>query len=427
MIGSVGQPMVVGGWAKQQITNGVSGKFAYLGQYFDKAYKVNTNGAVTTNTTGILSPYGEFLPIEPGPVALVTMPDLTTGQRGTGVVQVIKMQLDVNHDGNMDLTFAGPDNTYADRPFRFWVNNDSDKQSFVGDPGEDALVTTNSQYDYNFPTIPSQRDLEDWARLWICGVPALATNQGYTVTLSMTAISGNPAINLADAVETNGGTLYLTDTNTAIAEVFTNGVVHRSKYPDISPTTPLTLPASLFTNAGNKYFLFEGAGIGQGQLTMTISQNGTNLASTSVFMDLRDVKDMFEHVLITNVRDTTPASYASAYTQVNELVNDPTADKKIIAFVHGWRMGEFEYKSFSETMFKRLYWQAYRGRFVSIRWPTLSKDDFKLPFRDLFTYNRSEFRAFKSGQGVSDYLNFVKQQFPGYSLNVASHSRAGSS
>jgi hypothetical protein len=38
------------------------------------------------------------------------------------------------------------------------------------------------------------------------------------------------------------------------------------------------------------------------------------------------------------------------------------------------------------------------------------------------TYNRSELRAFKSGRGVSDYLNALRQRFPNHSLSVCAHS-----
>src|SRR6185295_1948064 len=118
-------PYTLAGWAKQTINNGYNDSFGYLQQYFDKAYKM-TNSVATTNQTGILSPYGEFFPTEPGPTALVTMPDLDTGARGTAVVNVVKLQLDVNHDGAMNLSFNGPDNTSAAKPFQFWLNNDYD-------------------------------------------------------------------------------------------------------------------------------------------------------------------------------------------------------------------------------------------------------------------------------------------------------------
>jgi pimeloyl-ACP methyl ester carboxylesterase len=75
-------------------------------------------------------------------------------------------------------------------------------------------------------------------------------------------------------------------------------------------------------------------------------------------------------------------------------------------------------------MFKRLRWQGYRGRFVSIRWDTLSKDDFKFlsTLRSYTTYNSSEYRAWESAKGVSDYLTSLRQRFPNYNLNVCAHS-----
>jgi hypothetical protein len=85
-------------------------------------------------------------------------------------------------------------------------------------------------------------------------------------------------------------------------------------------------------------------------------------------------------------------------------------------------MGLWDYFNFSESMFKRLYWQGYNGRFASVRWETLSKDDFKLPLLDYTTFNSSEFRAYKAGRGLSDYLTHLKQRLPDYSLNVCAHS-----
>ncbi len=409
----LGQPFLLTAWAKQSISNGYSGKFAFAEQYFDKAFKTDTNGSITTNETGILSEYGEFFPTDPGKVILTTKPDGATGSTGTCAIYVIKMQLDVNHDGVMDTTFAGPDNTSADRPFKFWINNYYDRS------GSDVNTTV---HDSDYDVIGSQRDLEDFARLWIAGVPSLASSNGYAVSLSWQNASGNPSIKIFQAFENNGGTNYLFDVTTADNQVAGYG----NSLGAVSPTNGVSLPYDFFLSGGTKHLLFEGVSVGTGELVLTISQNGTNIGSTSAFIDLKDVKDMFEHVVVTNITDATPAAYNSGYLEANHVDVDPTEDNKIIVFVHGWRMGNWDYKSFSETMFKRLYWQAYRGRFVYVRWPTpFPKDDYVLPFLDLFTYNRSEFRAFKSGQAVSDYLNALKQRFPAYSLNVASHSMGG--
>ena len=57
LVASVGNPIVIGGWAKFSIQNGSASKFAYLGQYFaTNAFLLNTNGTATTNSAGIFSP-----------------------------------------------------------------------------------------------------------------------------------------------------------------------------------------------------------------------------------------------------------------------------------------------------------------------------------------------------------------------------------
>jgi hypothetical protein len=220
LLTAVGQFMAVAGWAKQQITNGYPNKFAYLEQYFDKAYKLGTNGIATTNQTGVLSPYGEFFPTEPGPVALVTMPDIDTGERGTGIVNVIKLQLDVNHDGVMDLTFGGPDNTSAENPFVFWLNNDHDERGATNQLDKDLKVkpAQGNLLDYSYGNIRCQRNLEDFARLWIRGLPLLPPSSGYTAKLSLRNTHGSPKINLYYAYDPLGSTNYLFDTNAAAAQ-----------------------------------------------------------------------------------------------------------------------------------------------------------------------------------------------------------------
>ena len=86
----------------------------------------------------------------------------------------------------------------------FWVNNDCDWATYPGspnfDPGSDKELTLrySDQFlkDYLNFNPRSVRDLEDYARLWICGVPAL-TNGNYSVTLNWANVSGSPAINLS--------------------------------------------------------------------------------------------------------------------------------------------------------------------------------------------------------------------------------------
>lgn len=404
----------VAGYAKLALTNGYTNKFGYLGQYFDTALKM-TNGVATTNQTGILSPYGEFFPTEPGPAALVTMPDLDTGERGTGVVHVIKLQLDVNHDGVMDLTFGGPDNTSAARPFVFWVNNDHDTWN-----GKDLDVPQKPNYANN--VIDGVRDLEDFARLWLVGLPPLPGASGYEVRLSWRNTTGTPAIKIYQHCEADGGLGYLTDTQAAALQADYVVGSGSSNGCGIAlgtvGATPFTFAQWEMPLSPNHYLLFEGAGMGKGELVLTIARDSETLAETSAWFDLRNVDVLFEHAHIKDVITAFPAMRTnSTSTSTFKIDNQPNTTmgdaKQHIVLVHGWNNSQWQSESYAQTMFKRLYWQGYQGRFAALRWPTLT---------GLLTYNRSEYIAFRSAVGASAYFNSLRTRFPDYSINAAAHS-----
>ena len=364
---------------------------------------------------------------------LTTKPDGVSTNIGECVVNVIKLQLDVNHDGVMNTSWTGPDNTTYDRPFVFWVNNDCDWATYPGypnfDPGSDKELTLrySDQFlkDYLNFNPRSVRDLEDYARLWICGVPAL-TNGNYSVTLNWANVSGSPAINLLRSVEPDGGTRYLTDANivgtTNIVWQQIDGFIGGHKY-NVPTTSTLTLPNAWFTNADNKYLLFEGAGVGSGELVLTISQNGTNvLARTSAWLDLRDVRDLYERVVVTNTTTGGITNWSSAIQTIEYPKVSMDDDTNIIVFVHGINNTVPNWLISSDTIFKRLYWAGYRGKFASLKWPC----KFLPPRTHPFDFNLSEFYGYKSGAALRDYLNQLRQvRFPNYQLHLYAHSQGG--
>jgi pimeloyl-ACP methyl ester carboxylesterase len=360
------------------------------------------------------------------------MPDIDTGQRGTGTVHVIKLQLDVNHDGEMDLSFGGPDNTCKERPLVFWVNNDRDEAATGSKPDRDLSSQAEfgedrAQPDFIGGRIRCQRNLEDFARLWMCGLPPLPSASGYSITLSMNAHAGSPSINLYRSHDPNGGPLYLSDTTTAAAQ-FTKLQVgslvvfdYSHRLSVISPGTQYIVPVSTDGTPQFTRFLFEGSGTGSAELVLTISHGTNVLARHSTWLELRDIKDLYERVDIRNVSSAPPNSRLSTFNEANNVPVASTEAQQVIVFVHGWRMPEFEYRSFSESMFKRLYWQGYQGRFASLRWPTHSEDTSGV-VGQFATYNPSEFRAFQSGRGASAYFTHLRQRFPEYTIGVCAHS-----
>ncbi|MGO8681209.1 MAG: hypothetical protein ACLQUR_04585 [Limisphaerales bacterium] len=450
MFGAVGQPMILGAWAKYSIQGSSPTKYAYLGQYFfTNAFKVDANGNITSTNTGVVSPYGEFFPTQPGPVALITMPDIDTGMQATGIVQVISLALDANHDGTIDTTFNGPDFVSANHPYRFWVNNNYDRWATTTTPvfteteqddvlqGEDGgplnLDPNDPDYDYKDlggnRIIPCTRDLEDFARLWVCGVTSnllAALPSGSTVTLSWGDVgnpnSSNPTIDLFQAADADGGIGYLTNSTIASRQIdpTQNQYIHRLGPGDSIQLNNPYLPILL---AGG-HFIWCGVTNGTGTLTLTIADANSNvLAKTSTYIQLVDIKQMYERWTVRDDPSQPPAVTAQIAT--NDLpsgviwpfqyANPGNANTPYILHVHGFNVAMWEKDRYAETEFKRLYWQGYQGRFGEFRWPTT------LQTANLRAFDNSEIQAWNSAPGLLNLLIRLNNQYPG-DVYLTAHS-----
>ena len=280
-----------------------------MGQYFQQAYQIDTNGNITTNTTGVLSPYGAYFATQPGPAALETMPDIDTGQQGTTTVYAISLALDANHDTNMDLTYNGTDSTSPAKPDQIWVNDNYDRwhdvdctlgmdcdseQDDLG-PEEISGLPAYQQVPDCFyvdasgnPAIPCTRDLEDYFRLWTPGLAAVMNVMpaNYTVQLTLT---GNGQIRIFKAFEPAGGTGYLFDPATASNQV----VSAASLYVGVlSSSSPIVL-----SGRGDigEHFIFCGVTNGSAQLHLQILDGNNNLlADTPAYLQINEIKQMYE-------------------------------------------------------------------------------------------------------------------------------------
>ncbi|HEU6448914.1 MAG TPA: alpha/beta hydrolase [Verrucomicrobiae bacterium] len=448
---AVGSSIRIAGYAKMIVTNGDTNKPAYLGQYFDKAYQVDDNGNVTTNFAGIVSPYGDFYAMYPGKAQLVTMPDIDTGLRGTCTVYCVSLQLDKNHDSKMDLNFFnGTDNLPG--PFAFWVNNNYDR--FTRDADD------NTNYDDDVPStstdarspftgvsapdceyqdisghriIPCARDLEDFARLWICGVDSnllAGLPAGAIITLNWNDTdwpdANNPTIDLFAAADTDGGIGYLTNSATAAAQInpYSSGYIGR-----LGPGQSIQLNANFFGNnwRGN-HFIWCGVAPGNGNLYLKISDANSNvIAQSSVAIQLKDIKQMYERWTIGD--DPKNAPTTNAILSVNGLLNGRDAFKyslpadtntPYILFVHGWNMDTNDKNFFAEAAFKRLYWQGYQGRFGDFQWPTYwGFIGGWTALTDPRNFDSSEFSAWRSAVGLLNKLDDLNAEYPGHVYMLA--------
>jgi hypothetical protein len=276
--------------------------------------------------------------------------------------------------------------------------------------------------------IPCPRDLEDYARLWISGVSNTLSDlpPGSTVTLSWAGYGSPPTIDLFQATDSDGGTGYLT--NLIIASNQINNSLCRY-VGRLGPCGSIQLNTSTYSNgwAGDHY-IWCGVLSGIGQLNLTITDGkGNVLAQSPQFIQIQDIKQMYERWTVGDNDDNKPLSRAAPMTNA-VLVNDgqPTCqypyyapcdtNDTYILYVTGWNMATWLKDRWAETAYKRLYWQGYQGRFGLFRWPCYNLS------ADTAGFDTSEWNSWKTGRPLESFLAKLNGMYPS-NVYVFAHSQ----
>ena len=327
---------------------------------------------------------------------------------------LLKVDIAVDADRNGEIEF-GSDQTEEGEPYVFWVNNDADSAS-----GEDPGSSTENHADSQINGI---RDLEDFTRLHIdvSSILPMLKDDSLDIALKFENTTGSPGIKLWAAKDADGGIGYLEDTTIAQNHLSLGapGVVNGSTPYVVAQQYWDDLPDG--TNTA--YLLYEGSGIGKGELTLEIQSNGQALGDgPSVWLELRDIKTMY---MRGKADWPSNVDYPHEYAYPNVAPPEPNMGYTIdsmghsfdapwyetgetIVFVHGWNQPYENSIAFAETGFKRLWHRGFTGRYAMFRWPT---------FVGNFTYNDSDYRAWKSGQPLKQFV----ESLPG-TKNIMAHS-----
>ena len=410
LITSVGQPITVAGWAKQQILNNYPNiKYAYLEQYFTNAFKIDTNGVITTNQTGLLSPYGEFFPTEPGPTALVTMPDIDTDRRGTGVVQVIALDVDANHDGVMDFTFGGPDHVTDLRPFRFWVNDDNDS----GDTGGDDIPDPNNKKSNALDgEINGVRDLVDFFPVYINirGLLKVLPPGGFSTSITYRLSQADSALNFAYTdLKPDQIQLYLTDTNvsSALARADTMHIVDTGLNLDTSFLNKIS-------NEGKGIILVEARRPTSQPLVLEVRSNNVTIAHTELPLSVSEVESMFRQKNLIREVDTNSLAGFPDRLADSDVPNELATNDKNLVFLHGYNVNPNQARGWFSEMYKRFYWSGSHAKFFGI---TYQGNDGQLAGQATPNLQTNIVHALETAPKLSAFLNSL----PGTNI-LAAHS-----
>lgn len=366
------------------------------------------------------------------------------GKEYAAMLIPVDMAVDGNRDGFIrfagnynDSSVAGKptDKTEEVKPFRFWINDDDDREN-KDHPGSSKKDSTNNR-------IESLRDLEDFTRLhlYIGGLQDAVAEGTFSVGLEWRNTNGtNPSIKVYQAAEADGGDDYL---RTSLGGFNQSMGTVAAALGTVSSGGSFKLPAS-FWEAGtvpgtpalsaenpNRYLIFEGVSEGKGQLVMTFWKGTEKIGEGgSVWIDLMNIKKMYVRAKGTP-ETNIDAPWDDDPSLDTGFVSDPFVkpqdeEKKVLIYVHGihapfagQNASYLGNVNVAETAYKRLWHAGYKGRFAIYKWPALNPAGFFTSGTG-FEFNQSEYRAWKYGKGLSAFA----ASMPGdYQRNVLAHSQ----
>lgn len=354
----------------------------------------------------------------------------------TSKLHLLPVEVAVDADRDGEITFDGKDKTTAEKPFRFWINDDDDTFGEGNDTGGtlDRIPAVTPDHQNSF--IDFIRDLEDFSRIsfklpdsfW-SQIKAGEIQVGFKWSNTS---GGNPAVNIFRQANQSGGQVqYFVDESEALdqAGTFTNAA---QKVMTVSGSGTAYFPKSFIdrlpTNSAPTYVLFEGAAKGKGKLNLVLKVNGQEVVCDGPWIKLLDVRQFYSRgrtsLTATQISDPwdspNPPAITSVADNTPEFFADPDETQQCIIHVHGWRMTEGDSRNWSEMTFKRLWQLHYKGRFATFRWATFS-DDTHPPIlgvdQSKLTYNRTEYRSWLCGPALAQFVNGLP--YPGSRYLVA--------
>jgi Fungalysin metallopeptidase (M36)/IgGFc binding protein/Bacterial Ig domain/K319L-like, PKD domain/Fungalysin/Thermolysin Propeptide Motif/Fibronectin type III domain len=263
---------------------------------------------------------------------------------GTGIKHAVllipmAMAVDNNRDGN--ITFDDADKTTADKPYRFWLNDDQDesKSDWKWTEPEPEIYEEHPQHhDSDDQIINSPRDCEDLTRLWLDTGNLLnflqnADNDLYLGLKWENVGDTKPSIRLFRSADTNGGLGHIKNATIAAkqasdfrsclidADYTSNGIDQVRPTDRVADLIFIKHTLADLNKSGSKlYLLFEGVAEGKGELRLVLLKKNRNGTWTSlgdgpgVWLDLKNIRRMYLRAYSTPLADNFPLPWERAAT-----------------------------------------------------------------------------------------------------------------
>jgi hypothetical protein len=347
--------------------------------------------------------------------------------------------VDANHDGTMDFTYGGPDQTSTSRPFRFWVNDNQDSGDDGGNfgiPGaakpdgftqiQEPLSVSELYYSYFwFNPNPSdwivhgRRDLVDFFPVYL-NIGSLFQSNALSAGISVTDTNWQFVLSQADGVLRFTET-PLTPTNymNFLRDTNMSGLLADAPLTTISPTgIALTNAFINFIGTNNGgIILVEAATNTTAPLVLTIYHGTNQIAQTQLYLSISGVEQMFRHKnLMVNPNDIAPVDRLTDAS----VPNEPDTIGKNFVFLHGYNVNTNEARGVAADMYKRMYWSGSHAKFWAVTWEG-ADSQLSVKGETLFTpnYHTNVVNAFITAPRLSSFISTLTDSGP---VVAAAHS-----
>jgi hypothetical protein len=216
-----------------------------------------------------------------------------------------------------------------------------------------------------------------------------------------------------------------------------------------------TRDLSLNQGSPTTHLLFEGVSEGKGELEIVILRNKNTDSSQpgnwelvgegpSVWLQLDNIRRMYLRVHSTPFDSGFPYPWAQESPPAEPYFEDtsttgkpitilpsklgfalgdtgqddgnygfvpsPDEQAKCVVFVHGIDMTVDAQRGYSQSFFKRLWWEGYRGRFIAFRWntPLSGLENWLWGDPNFSIFNSGEYRSWKAGTSLNKFANALR-------------------
>jgi hypothetical protein len=339
------------------------------------------------------------------------------GEKHAVLLIPMAMAVDNNRDGQ--ITFDVADQTTADKPYRFWINDSKEHGDDESDVGADDQIPGQSYFKANYSLIHvnGRSDVVNFFPVVLRlsnTLQLLSPTNGYEYHLLQDSgavkfvYTGLTLTNAFDYLINTASTGYGTNFDEAITNADTIQVLNT-----LGTTLDTNWLAQVQNNGGTGVILVEGCATNTHPLWLEIWRNGKLLGGVPLYLNLSGVEQMFRHLNF-----CAAANGSIEVAPRADAPNEPQTNGKNFVFLHGYNVNQQEARGVLSEVFKRMYWSGSKATFYGVTWNGAeTKNTF--PFGNLFTpnYHTNVYNALLTAPHLADFLGTLSGR-----TVVAAHS-----